>query len=159
MEFTYAGERRVVEPYGVLIGPRRYLVARQPDKGERLRHFRLDRIAEAEVTGEWFVRDAGFSLADYAARAFGAFQNEAEYEEVVWRFSAEAAERAAEWRFHPSQTARRLADGRLEVRFCASGWLEMAWHLYCWGNSVEVVAPEGLRALVQGSQRDFGVLP
>ncbi len=159
MVFTYGGERRLVEPYGVLIGPRRYLVARQPDKGEQLRHFRLDRIAGAEVTDQWFARATAFSLADYAARAFGAFQNDAEYSEVVWRFSAEAADRAAEWRFHPSQSSRRLTDGRLEVRFFASGWLEMAWHLYCWGASVEVVAPEGLKALVNGSVRDFGVLP
>ncbi|MFC3119550.1 hypothetical protein ACFOHS_19975 [Jhaorihella thermophila] len=34
-----------------------------------------------------------------------------------------------------------LEDGRLEVRFHAGGWLEMAWHLYQWGDSVEVVAP------------------
>jgi predicted DNA-binding transcriptional regulator YafY len=159
MTFSYTGERRLVEPYGVLIGPRRYLVARQPDKGPQLRHYRLDRIAEAEVTDQWFARDPGFSLADHAARAFGAFQNEAEHGEVVWRFSAEAAERAAEWRFHPSQAATMLPDGRLEVRFVASGWLEMTWHLYCWGDAVEVVAPEGLKALVAESQRHFGVLP
>ena len=71
-----------------------------------------------------------------------------------------AADRAAEWRFHPRQTTRRLEDGSLEVRFEAGGWLEMAWHLYQWGNSVEVVAPEALRRMVDGWQRgDFDALP
>ncbi len=46
------------------------------------------------------------------------------------------------------------------VRFRASGWLEMAWHLYQWGDAVEVLAPDGLRALVEGHRRsDFEALP
>ncbi len=159
MLFSYAGERREVEPYGILIGTRRYLVARQPQKGPQYRHFRLDRITDATVTDTWFVRDPDFNIAEHAARAFGTYQNEGEYGEVIWRFSAKAADRAAEWRFHPSQTMERLPDGRLEVHFFASGWLEMAWHLYCWGNSVEVVAPKELKALIEGTKKSFGVFP
>ncbi len=42
----------------------------------------------------------------------------------------------------------------------AAGWLEMAWHLYQWGDAVEVIAPEGLRALVENYRRnDFDALP
>ena len=160
LRFRYGGELRLVEPYGVLLGARRYLVARQPAKGRELRHFRLDRIEDAEATEEWFARDANFSLADHAARAFGSFQDDSQHAEVVWRFAPRAADRAAEWRFHPRQTARRLEDGSLEVRFTAGGWLEMAWHLYRWGDSVEVLAPEALRRMVDGWQReDFDALP
>lgn len=51
-------------------------------------------------------------------------------------------------------------DGSLIVRFNAAGWLEMAWHLYQWGDKVEVIAPDRLRALVEGYQRpDFEALP
>ena len=51
-------------------------------------------------------------------------------------------------------------DGSLIVRFHAAGWLEMAWHLYQWGDKVEVVEPEGLRALVEDHRRsDFDALP
>lgn len=159
MEFSYNDERRVVEPYGVLIGPRRYLVARQPAKDAAFRHFRLDRISDVVVTGEWFAKDPEFSIARYAARAFGAYQNEDEFGEVIWRFSAEAADRAAEWRFHPSQKMQRMNDGRLEVRFEASGWLEMAWHLHSWGDSVEVVAPAGLKRLIAAGSSAYAVLP
>ncbi len=159
LAFSYGQERRVVEPYGILIGSRRYLVARQPAKDHALRHFRLDRITDAQVVREVFARDPGFSLADHAARAFGSYQAEAEFGEVVWRFSADAAERAAEWRFHPTQITERLPDGRLEVRFTASGWLEMAWHLLSWGDSVEVVAPRELSTLLADPKRNNGVLP
>ncbi|MFP4328275.1 MAG: helix-turn-helix transcriptional regulator [Paracoccaceae bacterium] len=154
LRFTYSGTRREVEPYGVLLGARRYLVARQPDKDSALRHFRLDRIEAPELTEIWFVRDPDFDLQQHAARAFGSWQNEAQFGEVVWRFAPEAAERAAEWRFHPHQSREWLQDGRLEIRFRASGWLEMAWHLYQWGDTVEVVAPEPLRRMVAGWQRD-----
>jgi predicted DNA-binding transcriptional regulator YafY len=51
-------------------------------------------------------------------------------------------------------------DGGLIVRFHAAGWLEMAWHLYQWGDAVEVIAPQGLRTLVENHRRgDFGALP
>jgi predicted DNA-binding transcriptional regulator YafY len=45
------------------------------------------------------------------------------------------------------------ADGSLIVRFHAAGWLEMAWHLYQWGDKVEVLAPDGLRDYVHHWRR------
>lgn len=160
LRISYQGAERVVEPYGVLLGARRYLVARQPDKDDRLRHFRFDRIETASATDEVFARDPGFDLSAHAARSFGSFQDEAEFGTVVWRFAPHAADAAAGWCFHPGQRTRRLDDGSLEVTFDASGWLEMAWHLYQWGDAVEVVAPEGLARLVHPARRgDFNALP
>lgn len=79
---------------------------------------------------------------------------------MIWRFTPEAAERAAEFRFHPSQVLKCQDDGSLVVQFQAGGWLEMASHLYQWGDKVEVVAPAGLRDLVERYRRaDFNALP
>jgi predicted DNA-binding transcriptional regulator YafY len=48
------------------------------------------------------------------------------------------------------------ADGSLIVRFSASGHLEMCWHLYVWGDKVEVLAPECLCEMVHAWRRsDF----
>ena len=153
-------ETRTVEPHGLLLGLRSYLVARQADRGENLRHFRLDRIHRAECLDESFPIQSGFSLNDHAAQAFGAYQDPAQYGEIVWRFLPEAASRAAEFQFHPNQSAEYRDDGSLIVRFKAAGWLEMAWHLYQWGDKVEVLEPAGLRALVEGHARaDFPALP
>jgi len=102
----------------------------------------------------------GFSLEDYAAQSFGVYQDPAQYDEVIWRFAPHAAARAAEFCFHPKQIVEVHEDGGLIVRFHAAGWLEMAWHLYQWGDAVEVIAPLGLRKLVENHRRsDFGALP
>ncbi|THD71149.1 WYL domain-containing protein [Thalassobius vesicularis] len=153
-------DERIIEPHGLLLGHRSYLVARQPARSDTLLNFRMDRLHSAECLDESFALEAGFSLEAYAARAFGVYQDPAQYGEVVWRFSPEAARRASEFRFHPTQEIEQQKDGSLLVRFTAAGWLEMAWHLYQWGDKVEVVAPEGLRTLVAGHQRsDFDALP
>lgn len=151
---------RIVEPYGLLLGHRSYLVARQPARGAAILNFRMDRIHRMDVLDESFVFADGFTLKDYASQAFGVYQNPQQYGEVVWRFAPEAAKRAGAFCFHPTQVLEAEEDGSLIVRFNAAGWLEMAWHLYQWGDKVEVLAPEGLRALVEGYQRpDFDALP
>jgi predicted DNA-binding transcriptional regulator YafY len=151
---------RVIEPHGLLLGHRSYLVARQPSRSETILNFRMDRIQTAEVMDESFIFAPDFNLEDYAAKAFGVYQDPAQYGEVIWRFVPEAAERAAEFRFHPTQVQEWQDDGSLIIRFNAAGWLEMAWHLYQWGDKVEVIKPDGLRTLIQGHRRaDFGALP
>nr|WP_245243271.1 WYL domain-containing protein [Pararhodobacter sp. SW119] len=46
------------------------------------------------------------------------------------------------------------------VTFAASGMVEMAWHLYKWGDEVEVIEPAALSAMVGGWQNDrISVLP
>ncbi|MBW0365848.1 helix-turn-helix transcriptional regulator [Ensifer adhaerens] len=150
LKFTYRGKRRTVEPYGILVGTRRYLVARDPERAdENLRRFRIDLIEEPRVVPESFPVPRDFSLPRHAMLGFGSYHAPKEHMETIWRFSAEAAPHACDWRFHPRQTAIELPDGRLEIRFVASGWVEMAWHLLQWGSHVEVLAPEGLRQLLE----------
>ena len=94
------------------------------------------------------------------ARGGGAFQREEEYGEVVWRFAPRAAEHARGFEFHPEQVMEDQPDGSLVVRFHAAGWLEMCWHLYQWGDAVEVLEPAGLRNLTENYRRsDFDALP
>lgn len=159
LTLTYGGRARILEPHGMLLGTRRYLVARE--KGEaKMQHFRLDRISQAQLMADSFARDPEFDIALHAARAFGSYQDEAEFAEIIWRFTPKAAPVAREFTFHPSQTLTEEEDGSLTVRFHASGQLEMAWHLYQWGTEVEVLAPESLRQMVEAHRRaDFAALP
>ncbi len=165
LSITYAGGRdpsrkRRLEPHGLLLGTRRYLVAREVGGSGAMQHFRLDRIVAAQLEASSFRRDPDFDLATHAARAFGSYHTQAEYGEVVWRFTPAAAPVAREFVFHPGQTTTDEADGSLTVRFAAAGHLEMAWHLYQWGDAVEVLAPEALRALTERHRRgDFPALP
>lgn len=151
---------RLLEPHGLLLGIRRYLVARPVAGDGKMRRFRLDRIRVARITGHGFARDPDFDLARFSARAFGSYHSDAEYGPVVWRFSPEAAAVARQFVFHPEQEMTEDPDGSLTVRFEASGHLEMAWHLYQWGDQVEVLAPDALRKIVAAHRRvDFPALP
>lgn len=165
IEITYKSaegitSERLLEPYGLLLGIRRYLVAR-PVRGDgKMRRFRLDRIRAARITGQSFARDPEFDLARFSARAFGSFYSDSEYGPVVWHFSPEAAGVARQFVFHPEQEMIDEPDGSLIVRFTASGHMEMAWHLYQWGDQVDVVAPDVLREIVAAHRRsDFPALP
>ena len=151
---------RVVAPHGLLLGVRRYLVARDTAKhSARLQHYRVEEITRAEVLPDSFELEPGFSIGTHAAKGFGSYESEAEYGEVVWRFTPEAAPHARRFVFHPTQIVEEEADGSLLVRFRASGHLEMCWHLYSWGNSVEVLQPARLRDMVVGHRRSFEALP
>jgi predicted DNA-binding transcriptional regulator YafY len=143
-----------------MLGVRRYLVARDTEKkSARMQHYRFEEIYSAEVLGESFELEPRFSIRAHAEKGFGSYESASEYGDVVWRFSPDAAPHARRFVFHPTQTVEEEADGSLLVRFKASGHLEMCWHLYSWGKSVEVLQPPRLREMVQGYRRSFEALP
>lgn len=134
--------RNLVCPYGFLYGNRHYLVAySMATRAYRL--FSLADIARVEETPWPFERRTDFSLDAYARRSFGVFQEEPF--DVAWRFSPEVADDVRAYRFHPSQTIEDQADGSVIVRFRAGGALEMCWHLFTWGEHVNVLAPRKLQ--------------
>jgi len=135
------GRVREVTPFGVLFGRSNYLVA---DEGQGPRNWRLDRIADVAVAEGAAVRPDGFSLQDYADQSFGIFHDDTE--DVVLRVTPAGAQDALRWRFHANQSVEPQADGSVVVRFRASGMLELAWHLFTWGDKVRVLAPPVLQA-------------
>jgi predicted DNA-binding transcriptional regulator YafY len=119
-----------------------------------------ENIRSAERTGEYFERDCDFRIDLHAQKAFGTFQNQSEIDDVVWKFRQDAADHARSFVFHPAQILEDQPDGSLIVRFRAAGHLEMCWHLYMWGDKVEVLAPKSLRKMVHRYRRaDFPALP
>jgi predicted DNA-binding transcriptional regulator YafY len=135
------GRVREVAPYGILFGRANYLVA---SEGEgKPRNWRLDRIRDVAVTGRPARRDPAFSLQDYADESFGIYQDDTQ--DVVLRIRPASAEGALRWRFHSNQALEQQADGSVIVRFRASGMRELAWHLFTWGDQVEVLAPAVLK--------------
>lgn len=134
------GRRREVTPFGMLFGRSNYLVA---DEGSGPRNWRLDRISDIAVTERAAARPDSFSLQDYADESFGIFHDDTE--DVVLRATRAGAEDALRWRFHANQSLEPQADGSVIVRFRASGMLELAWHLFTWGDRIEVLAPQLLK--------------
>jgi predicted DNA-binding transcriptional regulator YafY len=119
----------------------------------------VEEIYEAEMLAGSFEIDPGFNLKKHAEKGFGSYESEQEYGEVVWRFRPDAAAQARRYVFHPTQATEEAEDGSLIVRFKASGFLEMTWHLYSWGDAVEVVSPAPLREMVHSHRRAFPALP
>ncbi|HZL00136.1 MAG TPA: WYL domain-containing protein [Caulobacteraceae bacterium] len=141
------GAARTVTPYGMIFGRANYLVA--PVKGAtRPVNWRLDRIEQLEILEAFAARPEGFSLTQYASRSFGIFQDQVE--EVVLEVTPSGAEDALGWRFHPTQQVERQADGSVMVRFRAGGMRELAWHLFTWGETVRILAPERLKEEMAG---------
>ena len=140
------GRVREVTPYGILFGRANYLVAAEGEGGPR--NWRLDRMRDVTVTGHPASREPGFSLQDYADESFGIYQDDTQ--DVVLRILPASAEGALRWRFHSDQALEQQTDGAVIVRFRASGMRELAWHLFTWGDQVQVLAPDVLRqTLVQ----------
>jgi len=123
---------------GYLVGPE--LGTEQP------RNWRLDRIADIELLETPAFPPEGFDMAAYANRSFGIYQDDVE--EVRLRILPHGAEEARSWRFHPNQTLIEAPDGSVVVTFSSSGMLELAWHLFTWGDKVEILSPPRLRQVI-----------
>lgn len=136
------GEVRTVVPFGLMFSRMNYLVAGEAGSSHP-RNWRLDRIEDLVVLEAAGAPPPDFDLNDYAARSFGIFQDE--LQDVVLRATGEGRADALRWRFHPSQVVTQQPDGSVLVQFSASGMLELAWHLFSWGDKIEVVRPAVLR--------------
>ena len=125
-----------------MYGARHYLIA-WCGEAKDIRTFTLANIKEISLTDEFFERQNGFDLQTYSERSFGVFQDEPV--KVRWKFKASIADDVREHMFHPTQTIEELEDGSVIVSFTAAGLHEMCWHLFTWGDDVEVLEPSKLK--------------
>lgn len=141
----------VIEPHGLLYGERNhYLLARHNDDyyGDEIHHFILHNIKSIELLDTTFQPLKDFNLKDYCQDMFGVFK-ELPFN-VEWRFNKAIAHEVKSYIFHPSQKMKENSDGSITVKFKAGGALEMSWHLYMWGDMVEVIKPIDFWQRVEG---------
>lgn len=148
LRFTYSGGStpgagRDVIPFGIIFGRMNYLIA--ADRGTtKAKSWRLDRIADLQCLDETGSPPSDFNLQEFANTSFGYFETMPE--DVVLHVLPSGMDDFKNYRFHSSQTVEaHPTSGGIIVRFRASGMLELAWHLFCWGNKIEIVAPVSLR--------------
>lgn len=143
---TKRGAVRQVVPYGIMFGRMNYLIAAEVGT-TKPKHWKLNRIQEIEKLPQIGAPPSDFHLVDFANASFGFFQGT--QEDVVLYVRPHAVDEDFEsWRFHPNQIVERQPDGGAIVKFRATGMLELAWHLFTWGNKVEIIAPVSLRELM-----------
>ena len=130
-------------PLAMLLGEgRQYLVA-YSDYAQDVRLFALAGFERVELTEDVFERPENFDLSAWMQRSFGIWQEEVY--DIAWRFTPETATDARLYLFHPTQVMTDEPDGSLTVSFRAGGLREMCWHLFRWGDQVEIISPPELR--------------
>ena len=137
----YDGRDKILSPYGIVYGSNVYLIGVEGDKPDPY-VYRMHRLAEVELTDQTFDK-GDFDIKEYANRSFGVYQNE--IMKVELRFSAVVAEDVLNYNFHPTQKVKKNEDGTVTVKFKASGELEILWHLFRWGNKVQIISPKSLK--------------
>jgi predicted DNA-binding transcriptional regulator YafY len=146
------GRTREVTPLGVLFGRSNYLVASEGQGGPR--SWRLDRMSDIKVLDRPAPPPEDFSLQAFADESFGIYHDE--IQDVVLRIKPARAEDAMRWRFHATQKVTPEADGSVTVTFRAGGMRELSWHLFTWGDAVEIVAPQALKEMMVQELREAG---
>jgi predicted DNA-binding transcriptional regulator YafY len=136
------GTSRDVMPFGIIFGRMNYLIG--ADAGTtKPKHWRLDRVDQLECLDAVASPPADFDLVTFANTPFAYF--EGPQEDVVLHVLPGGMEDFKNYRFHATQSVEEHPEGGVIVRFRASGMLELAWHLFSWGNKIEIVEPISLR--------------
>jgi len=142
IEGTYHGKKRIIEPLGLIYGDKTYLIGYEKAKGKEIYTYTLHKFKNLKMTGKSFKKP-DFNLQEYANRSFGVYQSE--IMDVELEFDKTLAPEATDYSFHPSQTMKKLKDGRLLVNFKACGDKEIIWHIFKWGAGCKINAPKKLK--------------
>jgi predicted DNA-binding transcriptional regulator YafY len=134
-----------VHPYGLTFHHGAlYLVAFSCDRND-LRHFKIDRITEVDVSQIPFQMPADFKLDGHFAKSFGVFQGDGDVL-VRIRFLPRVARYVSEGRWHASQKLTPQKDGSLLAKFHLSTTEEVKRWLLSFGQHAIVLEPAELRS-------------
>jgi predicted DNA-binding transcriptional regulator YafY len=151
-----AGERsrRTIQPWLIEPSLRNhalYLIGFDEDRGG-MRTFKVERIRSVRLTPRSFEPPEGGRLEADLRRGWDIIADQPAVE-VRLRFGPSVADRILETRWHPEQRTEREADGSLLWWTTVSGTIEVRLWVLEWGDEVEVLAPESLRADVAATHR------
>jgi predicted DNA-binding transcriptional regulator YafY len=145
----HAVRPRVIEPYFLepsLIGHSTYVVARDRGLAE-MRTFKLERIPRAEAMAQTYAIPGDFDINRYLSGAWGIFHS-GEPVEVRMRVYPPAAARVKESIWHPSQKLSDGPKGSVNLSVTVAGTVEIRPWILGWGEAVEILAPQELRAKI-----------
>lgn len=120
-----------------------YVVGRAPQHNA-IRHWKVDRIEEAEVTQIPFPRPEDFDLHEHFAKSFGVFQGQDDVHVKIW-FSPDVRRYVEESNWHASQKLVKQTDGALIAEFHLNDTEEIKRWVMSFGHHAVVMEPELLR--------------
>lgn len=136
-----------VRPYGLAYHRGSlYLIGHSIEHNE-VRHFKIDRLHEIEVSGLAFERPNEFDVEKHLADSFGVFHGAGDVTVRVW-FSADVARYVRESRWHVSQKLEGQPDGSLIAEFRLSATEEIRSWVLSFGSRAEILEPPEMRECV-----------
>ena len=120
-----------------------YLIGWAPDHDE-IRHWKVDRIEDAEATQVHFNRPEDFDLHEHLAKSFGVYHGDGDVHVKV-RFSPAVARYVEESNWHASQELTRQKDGSVVAEFDLDDAEEIKRWILSFGKHAVVLRPDELR--------------
>ncbi len=148
--FEYLFAPYFIEPYAV--GQTTYVIGHSDPPG-KLRTLKIERIERVEITRQPYDIPPDFDPRDLLADAWGIWYTEGEPVEVVLKFHPRVAARVRETRWHRSEEVEDLESGFLLWRARLAEPQEVLPWIRGWGADVEVLAPQGLRQVLEREAR------
>jgi predicted DNA-binding transcriptional regulator YafY len=144
-----------ISPFGIVLGPRAYLVGRDEAKGA-IRNYALTGISDLVELDAPAKRD-GFDMVSFVSESFGAF-HDGIFRTWRLRFRSDAVGELANYQFHPTQSMTILDSGEIEVAFSCESVREVAYECLRWSQKLTSVGPAELRDCLAGILRETAVL-
>lgn len=129
-----------------------YLIGRAPQHDE-IRHWKVDRIDNAELTEIHFNRPEDFNLEEHLKGSFGIYHGDGDVQIKV-RFSPEVARYVSESKWHESQKLKTEKDGSVIVEFHLDDTEEIKRWIMSFGKHAQVIEPRELRNEILGEWKD-----
>jgi predicted DNA-binding transcriptional regulator YafY len=130
-----------------------YLIGWAPDHDE-IRHWKVDRIEQVEMTPVQFNRPADFDLREHLATSFGVYHGEGDVLVKVW-FSPRVARYVKESQWHVSQQLTDQQDGSLIATFRLDNTEEIKRWILSFGKHATVLQPEEVRSEMRAELRQL----
>jgi predicted DNA-binding transcriptional regulator YafY len=143
---------RGVDPYGLVMRDKRWLMVGRCHRADRVLVFALHRIAAAELTDRAF--DAGgFSLKEYVGGGFEGVPATGPRTKVVLELAADAPPYVRERVWHAAERRTVTRAGRLRIEFATAAVFAVEREVMAEAGWVEMVAPREARKRVLAAAR------
>jgi predicted DNA-binding transcriptional regulator YafY len=161
VEFDYEGSggdrrRARVRPYFLepdAAGRSVYLIG-WDELVEAMRTYKVERIRASTLTADRYEIPGDFDPDRWLAHSWGIWSSDGTaVVEVRLRFAPSVAARVRESIWHRSQRLEELPDGAVLLTLHVAGIVEIRPWVLSWGDAVEVLAPDELRAAVAAAVR------
>ena len=139
--------KRKVDPYGLTFRFGNWYIIGYCHLRQDVRTFGVDRIRTIRIVNEHFKYPKDFNLEEYLERGWS-LQADARQENIVLRFDREIASWIASCKFHPHQKITLQSDGSALFEVTVAGVDEIKHWILGFGENVEVLKPESLRASI-----------